>query len=234
MKFRGYRALPPPGEDLDALVARLATWSNGAPFFFVRWDRPAPHLRLRVERSRANALAREAPFALARATYAPDVRRFGGAEEPMHRLFCATSCGASELLASGLARGASALLGGAALLGPLLSPEDARGGVAFVAEALLARVPEDRRAHVYAAIDARSRSLRGPLLDAARALMAREDAVDAPALRAIASAAMSHPRGARLAVALRHLHLLHNRLGVEGLAEVQALLTLRHVLEERP
>ena len=108
---------------LGPLCARLVEEGAAERWFFVRYEDPHPHIRLRLEgepsglRERAlpllgelaeGLMERRMSWRLVLDTYEPEVERYGGPEaiDHAHRWFCADSEAAAEALAALRARGA--------------------------------------------------------------------------------------------------------------------------------
>ncbi|MBX3211167.1 MAG: hypothetical protein KF850_03975 [Labilithrix sp.] len=241
MKFRGYRAFP--NGDIDDLVAKeLVPSLADAEFFFVRWSQPRPHLRLRIAATIAPDWRRGASFIVERACYRPDSHRVGGprAIDSAHALDVASSKLVCALLAEEIPRPAAALLAGAILVGALVKAEhrlvlldDFATGMASMLEIDGARLTRFRGAVEESVEGAMSRHRE--LLDGVFAFddtRLDEALVPLHVSARAAEAALRHlPVVRRWRISMRHLHNLHNRLGLGGLTELDAILRLRRTLE---
>lgn len=241
MKFRGYRVFP-HGE-LDDLVARdLAPALGDAAFFFLRWSTPRPHLRVRIASDVASSVQARGAFVVERACYRPDLRRVGGrrAIASAHALEVASSRLVCALLAEPVAKPVAALVVGAVLLGELAEPEERWALLDDFAVGMASMLAVDGatldrfRLAVEATVDG-AVNRRGELL--ARILAFDDRLFDGAlvplreAARAAASTLRDLSTVRRRRIAMRHLHGSHNRLGLGGVAELDAVLRLRRAVE---
>ncbi|WP_039637923.1 lantibiotic dehydratase [Streptomyces sp. 769] len=220
-------------------------------WFFVRYEDPAPHIRLRFHGTpeslwpvllpelHAWARAREEAGVLGKVvldTYEPEVERYGGPAALPHaeRFFHADSEAVVALLAGSAARPddptSAAAPGILDIVTRLGSPDEALGWLS--SPVVLARrgdVPRERKQAVAALLDSRARPRPPAPADGGDAgWSARAAALSG--LREVLSADAPDPgRWARIALSLAHMHV-NRLLGPRPEQELTAQVTAREAL----
>jgi len=230
--FHGYAVAPTGGID-QFLERELLPWVGDHAFFFVRWSRPTPHLRLRVARSLAPATVLGAPFAVRRASYRPDSRRMGGrASVPLaHAVDVASSRLVCTLLRAGVPPRAGALVAGATLIANGFPEERRADAVATILDALYDVVGADdkTRARFESSVsfDEACNSQLAPFVSSVLEGVELPEPLTALAEAVCALTVSIRGPEQRWRTVLRQLHLVHNRFGLEGWSELGALIRLR-------
>ncbi|GGW97021.1 lantibiotic dehydratase [Streptomyces noursei] len=220
-------------------------------WFFVRYEDPAPHIRLRFHGTpeslwpvllpelHAWARAREEAGVLGKVvldTYEPEVERYGGPAALTHaeRFFHADSEAVVALLAGSAARpddptpkAAPGILDIVTRLG---SPDEALGWLS--SPAVLARrgdIPRERKQAVAALLDSRARPRPPAATDGGDAGWSARAAALSDLREALSAGAPDPGRRARIALSLTHMHV-NRLLGPGPEQELTAQVTAREAL----